>query len=182
MLETEAVKLFKCLADPSRLRIIKSLLQGDMYVELLAERLSLTSATVSFHMKKLEDAGVVRSRKEQYYTVYALNKDLLKHSLESIIDDGAGEDAQQRAREEAYRQKVIDTFFEYGVLKAIPAQRKKRRICLEKIADAFEKDRIYEEKEVNEIILRYHADYCTIRREMICEGLMHRENMRYRRV
>ena len=103
-----------------------------------------------------------------------------------ILAETAGEklakDKEQRAREEAYRQKVIDTFFGYGVLKAIPAQRKKRRICLEKIADAFEKDKIYEEKEVNEIILRYHADYCTIRREMICEGLMHRENMRYRRV
>ncbi len=132
MLETDAVKLFKCLADPSRLRMIKSLLREDMYVELLAERLSLTSATVSFHLKKMEDASIVRSRKEQYYVMYLLNRPLLENTLKAILDDGETEDAQQRAREAACRQKVIDTFFEYGTLKLIPAQRKKRRICLEK--------------------------------------------------
>lgn len=162
--------------------MIKSLLREDMYVELLAERLSLTSATVSFHLKKMEDASIVRSRKEQYYVMYSLNRPLLENTLKAILDDGETEDAQQRAREAAYRQKVIDIFFEYGTLKLIPAQRKKRRICLEKIADAFEWNKKYEEKEVNEIIQRFHADYCTIRREMILEGLMERRDMLYWRV
>ena len=53
MQEEEAVRLFKCLADKSRLQILKSLMREDMYVERLAERLSLTPATISFHMKKL---------------------------------------------------------------------------------------------------------------------------------
>ena len=62
MTQEDALKLFKCLSDMSRLRIIQSLTQGDMYTELLAERLELTPPTVSFHMKKLEDAGLVISR------------------------------------------------------------------------------------------------------------------------
>ena len=59
MTENDALKLFKCLADRSRLQILKSLLQEDMYVERLAERLGLTSATISFHLRKLEEAGAV---------------------------------------------------------------------------------------------------------------------------
>ena len=67
MTQENALKIFKSLSDMSRLRIIQSLTKGDMYTELLAERLSLTPSTVSFHMKKLEDAGLVVPRKEQYY-------------------------------------------------------------------------------------------------------------------
>ena len=39
MNETEALQLFKCLSDKSRLQILKSLAIEDMYVERLAERL-----------------------------------------------------------------------------------------------------------------------------------------------
>ena len=69
--------LFKCLADRSRLRIVQSLLREDMYVELLSQRLGLTPATISFHLKKLEEAGLVTSRPEQYYTMYALRRERL---------------------------------------------------------------------------------------------------------
>ena len=72
--------------------------------------------------------------------------------------------------------------FEYGKLKAIPAQRKKERICLEEMVKAFEVGRVYEEPEVNEILLRFHEDYCTIRRDMISEKLMEREGTKYRRI
>ena len=40
MNETEAIRLFKCLSDKSRLQILKSLALEDMYVERLAERLN----------------------------------------------------------------------------------------------------------------------------------------------
>ena len=52
MIEADAIKLFKCLADKSRLQILKSLFLEDMYVERLAERLNLTPATISFHLRK----------------------------------------------------------------------------------------------------------------------------------
>ena len=85
MTQEDALRICKSLSDLSRLRIMKSLTQGEMYTELLAERLDLTPSTVSFHMKKLEEAGLVVSRKEQYYTIYALNQDLLEASLFDVI-------------------------------------------------------------------------------------------------
>ena len=41
MTETEILNLLKCMADKSRLQILKSLAQEDMYVERLAERLGV---------------------------------------------------------------------------------------------------------------------------------------------
>ena len=48
-----------------------------------------------------------------------------------------------------------------------------------KIAKSFEADRKYDEKEVNEIIHRFHEDHCTIRREMIACGIMARQKETY---
>ena len=46
---------------------------------------------------------------------------------------------------------------------------------------SFEVGRVYEEQEVNDILLRFHEDYCTIRRDMISEKLMEREGNYYKR-
>lgn len=182
MQEDQAIKLFKCLADKSRLQILKSLMQEDMYVERLAERLSLSPATVSFHLKKLEDAGAVSSYKEQYYTMYQIRREVFMTRILDIIGEESSEAQIQARRDAEYREKILKTFFVYDRLVSIPAQRKKRRICLEVIAEAFEPGRRYEEREVNETILHFHDDYCTIRREMICEKIMSRDGGVYMKV
>ena len=182
MTENEAIALLKCMADKSRLQILKSLAMEDMYVERLAERLNLTAPTISFHLKKLQDAGAVSSYKNQYYTMYSLNSAVFEVRLMDILREESAEADVQQERDLKYRQKVIDTFFEYGKLKAIPAQRKKRRIVLEEIAKDFEMGKTYDEKEVNLIIAAYHDDFCTIRREMSLEGLMARDHQTYWRI
>ena len=89
---------------------------------------------------------------------------------------------EQQKREEEYRQKVIRSFFDYGRLRSIPVQRKKRLICYEEIAARLELGRVYEEKELNAIISAVHEDYCTIRRDMIGEGILRRDGGRYVRL
>ncbi len=79
------------------------------------------------------------------------------------------------------RNKIIDSFFRKGKLRSIPSQRKKRTIILEHILNDFELGRVYAEKEVNEIIRRYHDDVCTIRREFIMEKMMTRKDGKYQR-
>lgn len=182
MTESEAINLFKCLADKSRLQILKSLAVEDMYVERLAKRLDLTAPTISFHLKKLSDAGVVTSYKNQYYMMYSLNKKIFQTSILEILLQESDEAQKQAQRDADYRQKVIDAFFEYGKLKSIPAQLKKERIVLEVIAEAFEFDRIYSEREVNIIIADFYDDFCTIRRDMIREQLLARNGVEYWRI
>ncbi len=182
MTEAEAIRLFKCLADKSRLQILKSLAMEDMYVERLSERLGITPPTVSFHLKKLADAGAVTSYKSQYYMMYSLKKDIFETSILEILQEESDEADVQAQRDAEYRQKVIDAFFEYGKLKSIPVQRKKERIVLEVIAQAFEYDRIYTEREVNIILADFHDDFCTIRRDMVSEQLLDRDIKGYWRV
>lgn len=182
MTEAEAIRLFKCLADKSRLQILKSLAVEDMYVERLAERLGLTAPTISFHLKKLSDAGAVTAYKNQYYMMYSLNKEIFQTSMLDILQQESDEAQKQVQRDADYRQRVIDAFFEYGKLKSIPTQLKKKRIVLEVIAEAFELDRIYSEREVNIIIADFHDDFCTIRRDMVSEKLLGRNGMEYWRI
>ena len=111
---------------------------------------------------------------------YSLCKDVFMTTIIDIINEESEVIDEQKQREDAYRKKVIKTFFEYGKLKAIPAQRKKQRICLEEIAKVFEYGKEYEEKEVNDKILQVHDDFCTIRRDMISEHIMERNGSRYR--
>lgn len=182
MTETQALMLFKCLADRSRLQILKSLALEDMYVERLAERLGLTPPTISFHLKKLADAGAVKSYKTQYYTMYALEKSVFMTSILDLIQEKSDEAELQKQRDEAYRKKVIDTFFEYGKLKSIPMQKKKERIILEEIVKSFEPGRRYTEREVNIILADFHDDFCTLRRDMIGEKLLARDHQIYWRI
>ena len=182
MTEAEAINLFKCLADKSRLQILKSLAAEDMYVERLAERLGLTASTISFHLKKLSDAGAVTAYKNQYYMMYSLNKEIFQVSILEILQQESDEAQKQARRDADYRQRVIDAFFEYGKLKAIPTQLKKERIVLEVIAEAFDFDKMYSEREVNIIIADFYDDFCTIRRDMVSERLLGRNGMEYWRI
>ncbi len=177
----DALEIFKCLADSTRLEIINSLMTEPMYVELLAERIGLSPSTISFHLKKLLNANIVSSKKEQYYTVYSLNEEILSRNLKDLIVDNRKEEEILNQREEKYRKKVIDSFFKYDKLMEIPVQKKKRQIVLEKIVEGFERNKEYTEREVNLIIADFHDDFCTIRRDLIGFNLMERENGIYKR-
>ena len=176
MTEAQTIQLFKCLSDATRLEMLRALSQGPKYVELLSERLQRSPSTISFHLKKLEEAGLVETRKEQYYVVASLKEDVLKQSLLSLVCPADEVLDVQALREQQYREKVLENHFAYGKLKTIPVQRKKRRIVLEKLLESFEKGRQYSEKEVNLILADFNDDFCTLRREMIAEGLMERDH------
>lgn len=175
-MENNALTLLKTLADDTRLRIVRALFQKDGYVELLAERLGLSAATVSFHMKKLQQAGLVDARREQYYTIYSLRRDVFSHTLNELILSDDGGETMEQLREEQYRRKVLKSFMPNGVCAQLPAQLKKRMIVYREIFERFDSGRTYSEKEVNEIISKVHEDYCTIRRGFVGMGWMDRSN------
>ena len=174
----EKLELLKLLADETSLNILNILLTEDSYVEKIACELSLTPATICYHLKKLEAAGVVNCSRSQFYIIYSVNREIFDKPLYALIK----KDTMVIDEEEKYRKAVISNFFKYGRLTQIPTQRKKREIVLSEIVGQFSFDRDYDEKEVNEIILRYHDDYCTIRREMIAFGMMTRSFEIYRRL
>ena len=137
---------------------------------------------INIKLKKLMDAGAVSSRREQYYTMYSINKEVFQCRILDILGEKSSDAQRQQEREARYRQRVLDSFFEYDRLKSIPAQRKKERICLEEIAKELELGRPYPERELNQVLLRFHQDYCTLRRDMISEGILRREEGLYTRL
>ena len=174
----EKLELLKLLADETRLEILNILLKEESYVEKIACELSLTPATICYHLKKMESAGVVNCSRSQFYIIYSLNREIFNKPLYELIK----KEEQVVDTEEKYKKEVISRFFKYGRLTQIPTQRKKREIVLAEILKQFDFDREYDEKEVNEIILRYHEDFCTIRREIIAFGMMTRDHEIYKRV
>lgn len=179
MNETQTVQLFKCLADTTRLQLLSALSDGPKYVELLSQLLERSPSTVSFHLKKLEETGLVQAQKEQYYTMYSLNRTLLDQPVSRLVLGDRHKLDAQALKEQQYRENVLKNLFEYGKLKTIPVQRKKRRIVLEKLAENFEAGVHYPEKQVNLILADFHDDFCTLRREMVAEGIMSREKCEY---
>lgn len=128
------------------------------------------------------NVGLVNKRKDQYYMMYTINEDILESPLKNWLIGDDKEQEEENQRENIYRQKTIDNFFKFNKLVRIPVQQKKRIIALEKIAMAFELDKIYTEKEVNLIIADYHDDFATLRKWMISYSLMTRENGQYQLV
>lgn len=175
----QSIEIMKSLADTSRLRVVNALLEKPQYVEELAHRLNLAASTISFHLKKLENAGLVKQRKEQYYIIYELDKQIFEMTLKELADVEDIERLSHEERIESYRQKVIKTFMKKNKLIKLPVQKKKRLIILEEILKRFEHGKKYPEEEINKIIIPVYDDYCIIRRLMVDEGYMHRDKQFY---
>lgn len=175
----DALQLFKGLADESRLQII-SLLKDKAYcVEDIAEALKLAVSTVSAHLKKLQQAGLVYPVKVQYYNVYHLKKEILEMKLNEIMPK---EQNAKPDRTEIMKQKVLQTYFVDGRVTRLPTQNKKRWIVYMEIIKLFEAGKSYRESELNEVIKQIYGDYCMVRRELVDEGVLSRKDGMYRMV
>lgn len=174
-------QLFKALGHPTRLLILNLIRMKPRHGEELAEILRLKPATISHHLSKLSEAGLLTAKKDQYYHTYSLVKSVLDRSLEEVVHIPQP-DLSAGVEEDAYRQKVLRNFFRRGQLIQIPAQYKKQLIILEKLAEEFEPDQRYTEKQVNQILLEFHEDVASLRRMMIDHKLMARDKGIYWRL
>ena len=66
-----AAEGFRLLADPTRIKILWALLQGESSVTCLAELVGAAPTAVSQHLAKLRLAGLVKGRREGTYVHYS---------------------------------------------------------------------------------------------------------------
>lgn len=181
--DPELLTFFKALADASRLRIVGLLAQQKYTVEQLAEILQLRPSTVSHHLSKLAEAGLVSARAESYYNIYQLEQVALENVARRLLSHETLPAIAGNVDAAAYDRKVVRDFtLPDGRLKTIPAQRKKLEAILRHLVLAFEIGRRYPEKEVNEILGRFHSDTASLRRELIGFKLMARDHGDYWRL
>ena len=76
----ELLAFFKALGNEKRLKIVGLLAQKPLCVEELAAILDLSAATVSHHLRRLVEAGLVAASAEGYYNVYSLRAETLRDS------------------------------------------------------------------------------------------------------
>lgn len=174
-------RFFKALGHPVRLLILNLLEAKPRHGEELAAILRLNPATISHHLSQLSEAGLLKQEKDQYYQVYSLVEPVLNKTLLEVVHLPPKGLAVE-VKEDAYRDKVLRTFFHLGRLKQFPAQLKKREIVLERIAEEFEPERDYPESEVNQILVDFNDDVASLRRGLVELGLMERSKGIYRRV
>lgn len=72
-----AATLFRSLADPARLAIVRQLADGPARVVDLTRTLGLAQSTVSGHLAHLRDCGLVTARPDGRASVYSLSQPAL---------------------------------------------------------------------------------------------------------
>ncbi len=68
----EFIRVMKAASDPTRVKILKMLEKRSMCVCEIQEGLGTAQSTASKHLKILEDAGLVTSKKDGLWVNYSL--------------------------------------------------------------------------------------------------------------
>jgi predicted transcriptional regulator len=175
------LQFFKVMADENRLRLIGLLADDEYSVGELASLLNLTEPTISHHLAKLRALGLVNLRMDGNTHYYRLNQDMLSRMKETVFnveqlsfrsDDITWIEALGM---EEWEQQVLKNYTLNGRVKQLPMKEKKMLVILRWLIRQFEFDRRYSEREVNDILSRYHDDYATLRRNFIVHKFMERE-------
>ncbi|AFM40418.1 hypothetical protein Desaci_1395 [Desulfosporosinus acidiphilus SJ4] len=181
------INFHKALSDPTRIRILAILAKEPHHGQALAERLGITPSTITHHMARLRDAGLVKTRREKNTIYFSLEEMTLQQDAQATVNVIL-EPANNRVMKIEWEASILDSlekerdgvlrnfFTPDGKLKQIPVQHKKKRFVLERMLEGLVVGRKYSEKEINEHIKTFYPDYATIRREFIIYRYMYRDN------
>jgi len=77
---------FKTLGNPTRLRIVRELTQGEQCVGAVKDRVQASQATVSQHLTVLKRQGIVACRKEKNMRCYSLKSPEFVQNILALIE------------------------------------------------------------------------------------------------
>lgn len=80
-----AAESFRLLADPTRIKVLWALLQGESSVACLAELAGAAPTAVSQHLAKLRLAGLVKGRREGTFVYYSAANDHVRGLLAQAL-------------------------------------------------------------------------------------------------
>jgi hypothetical protein len=165
----EAERMLGLIADPNRLRVISALALGATTTTDIRDMTAMDARAIEKALARLVAGELVV--RETNGVVRLLTEELL--SVARSI--GEKRDREGAADSDVPGAVVLARFMKGGRLTSIPVQLSKRTIVLDYLAQNFEPGRRYREKEVNEILARYHEDVAALRRYLVDEGFMERE-------
>lgn len=81
------LNIYKVLSDKTRFEIIKILLDKESYGQEIAEKLGITTATVSYHMDYLFGASLIFIKRKSRRLYYSINKNQIKNSIRFLENE-----------------------------------------------------------------------------------------------
>jgi hypothetical protein len=172
----ELVGFFRALADPSRLKIVGLLAQQPYPVEQLSALIGLGESTISHHLSRLSEAGLVSARAEGHYAVYSLKPEAISAMARRFLARDRLPELAEGVDRSSFDRKVLATFTgPDGRFTAFPTQEKKYLVLLRRVLADFQPGVRYTEKKVNDILSRYSDDTARLRRSLVDFGFMSRE-------
>jgi len=176
------LRFFAALSDEQRLQIAGVLAGRDATTQELAAILGMRPPDIARHLAVLEQAGMVRSAPHGSLARWSLNVAALREQRKQILARERVPSPADEPGTPEWERTVLANFFDGERLKEIPANLRKRHVILTWLAERFDRDRTYPEREVNEIIKRHHPDSAALRRELIDHGYMDRASGNYWRI
>lgn len=176
----------KALADESRLTLLRMLNERETTVGELAQKIELGEPTVSHHLARLREAGLVTLRmagNQRYYRVnesglarfkrLANEIEQMPAAPEKVEADDAWIDALGWSKED---QKVLRKHTLGKQIQFLPSKQNELFVMLRWLATLFEAERMYSEAEINEVLKAVYAeDFVSLRRDLVDMGYLRRE-------
>jgi len=186
LVQKHVLNMLKALADESRLTILRLLHEREHTVGDLAECVSLTEPTVSHHLARMREAGLVMLRMAGNQRFYRINEaglaefkrligdiEQLPPPAEPVTSDDSWIAALGWTDED---QQILREYTVNRRLTRLPTKQRKLIVILRWLATLFQPDILYTEPEVNTILkTAYEEDFVGLRRDLIDFGYLRRE-------
>lgn len=83
--DSGVLTVLRALADPKRFRLLGALREKERCVRDLVDGEGLPQPLVSHHLRVLVEAGLVRSRRSDGYTMYAIDPDGMGRARDAVV-------------------------------------------------------------------------------------------------
>ena len=100
--ERQAISAFGSLAQETRLRVLRLLVQAGpegVAAGVLAEQLGVSPSDISFHLSHLERAGLIQARREARSIIYSAAYPVLRDLIRFLMEDCCAGDPRVVAEE-----------------------------------------------------------------------------------
>jgi biotin operon repressor len=171
----------KALGHPLRILLINLIQRAPRHGEELAAILHIHPSTVAHHLLILQQSGWISSRRDQYYQIYAVNREALNSRLSEQVNL-PGEDLDKHVDMDAYRRQVLDEFLKDGRLDEIPSAKIKRDVVLSEAARSLDENRTYAPDELNRSLVEVYDDVAALRSALLEGGWIEQVASGFRRM
>ena len=185
--QNDLLEFFKALSNVDRLKVVGLLAVKPLTAAQIAARLGCPVQAAIKHLDYLAHFGLLKPEgagsAEKASLNYRLDTSMLHQMSQRVLAGSRPRLTKDDFEGDDFERKVLsENIAPDGTLKAIPLQSKKRLVILRHLLQAFEPGQRYPEKQVNELLKRFHPDSATLRRCMVDERMMARENGVYWRL